>query len=194
VHTNFVSQTATRPTARRKSHPRLNAEDRREAVIQAAVVEFARSGYFGTSTEAVAARAGISQPYVFRLFGNKRNLFLVTAQRCFGRILETFRAAAATAEGDPFPVMGEAYMQLLTDRQLLMLWMHAFAACADPAIQSAMAAGFQEMFEFLEGLPGATPEKIHSFVTKGMFLNVAAATNMRSAMTDDEWARRCLAP
>jgi AcrR family transcriptional regulator len=189
-----VSQTATRPTARRKSHPRLNAEDRREAVIQAAVVEFARSGYFGTSTEAVAARAGISQPYVFRLFGNKRNLFLVTAQRCFGRILETFRAAAAAADGDPFPVMGEAYMQLLTDRQLLMLWMHAFAACADPAIQSAMAAGFQEMFEFLEGLPGATPEKIHNFVTKGMFLNVAAATNMRSAMTDDEWARRCLAP
>jgi AcrR family transcriptional regulator len=189
-----MPQVAFRPPARRRSQPRLNAEDRREAVIQAAVVEFANGGYFGTSTEAIAARAGISQPYVFRLFGSKQNLFLVTAHRCFGRILETFRAAAAGASGDPFPVMGEAYMQLLSDRQLLMLWMHAFAACSDPQIQSAIAAGFQEMFEFLEGLPGATPEKIHSFVTKGMFLNVAAATNMRSAMTDGEWARRCLAP
>ena len=189
-----MPETATHSATRRRSQPRLNAEDRREAVIQAAVVEFAQGGYFGTSTEAVAARAGISQPYVFRLFGSKQNLFLVTAQRCFGRILETFRAAAAAADGDPFPMMGEAYMQLLTDRQLLMLWMHAFAACSDPEIQSAMANGFQEMFEFLEGLPGATPEKIHSFITKGMFLNVAAATNMRSAMTDDEWARRCLVP
>ena len=187
-----MPEVATRPTSRRKPRARLTAEDRREAVIQAAVVEFAKSGFFGTSTEAVAARAGISQPYVFRLFGSKQNLFLVTAHRCFGRILETFRAAAASTDGDPFPLMGQAYMQLLSDRQLLMLWMHTFAACSDPQIQSAMAAGFQEMFEFLEGLPGATPEKINSFITKGMFLNVAAATNMRSAMTDEEWARRCL--
>src|ERR1700730_12367248 len=100
-----MTEVATRSTRPRQSRPRLNAQDRREAVIQAAVVEFAKSGYFGTSTEAVADRAGISQPYVFRFFGSKQNLFLVTAQSCFGRILETFRAAAAATEGDPFRVM-----------------------------------------------------------------------------------------
>jgi hypothetical protein len=48
------------------------------------------------------------------------------------------------------------------------------------------------MFEFLEGLPGATRDKVQRFMATGMFLNVAAATNMRSAMSDDDWARRCL--
>src|SRR3982074_432164 len=137
-----MSEVATRPTSRRKPRARLTAEDRREAVIQAAVVEFAKSGFFGTSTEAIAARAGISQPYIFRLFGSKQNLFLVTAVRCFQRILETFQAAAATTEGDPFPVMAEAYQELLSDRRLLMVWMHTFAACSIPVVQECVAAGF----------------------------------------------------
>jgi AcrR family transcriptional regulator len=171
---------------------RMTAEKRREAVIQAAVIEFAEAGFFGTSTEAIAARAGISQPYIFRLFGSKQSLFLLTALRCFNRILETFQVAAATAPGDPFDAMGEAYMQLLSDRRLLMVWMHAFAACSNPEIQSAMAAGFKQMYEFLEGLPGATPEQVSKFMFCGMFLNVAAVTNMRSAMTEEEWARRGL--
>lgn len=171
----------------------MTAEERREAVIQAAVIEFAEAGFFGTSTEVIAARAGISQPYIFRLFGSKQNLFLLTAQRCFHRILETFQAAAAAAEGDPFDAMGEAYMQLLSDRRLLMVWMHAFAACSNPEIQAAMASGFKEMYEFLEALPGSTPERVSQFMFCGMFLNVAAVSNMRSAMTEEEWSRRGLA-
>ena len=180
-------------TARKPAGPtRLSAEERREAVIQAAVEEFAEAGYFGTPTEAIAARAGISQPYIFRLFGSKENLFLATAERCFKRIYESFRVAAAAAPGDPFPAMEEAYMQLLSDRRLLMVWMHTFAACSNPAIQRAVAGRFEELFTFLEALPGATPERVHHFVSSGMLLNVAAATNMHSAMTDEEWLRRCL--
>ncbi|MDP9324976.1 MAG: TetR/AcrR family transcriptional regulator [Candidatus Dormibacteraeota bacterium] len=179
-------------TATAGPRQKLTAEERREAVIQAAMIEFADAGLFGTSTEAIAARAGISQPYIFRLFGSKQNLFLVTAERCFRRILETFQAAAATTEGDPFPVMAEAYQELLSDRRLLMVWMHTFAACSIPVVQECVAAGFAEMYQFLEGLPGATPETVSHFMTCGMFLNVAAATNMRSAMTDEQWARRWL--
>ena len=171
---------------------RLTADERREAVVQAAMIEFAETGFFGTPAEAIAARAGISQPYIFRLFGSKENLFLVTAERCFQRILDTFRAAAAGAHGDPFDAMGEAYVQLLADRHLLMVWMHTFAACSNPAVQKAVAEAFREMFEFLEGLPGATPEKVHHFMATGMFLNVAAATDMRSAMSPKQWERRCL--
>lgn len=170
---------------------RLNADDRRQAVIQVALEEFAEAGYFGTSTETIAARAGISQPYIFKLFGSKQNLFLVTAQRCFGRILDTFRAVAAETKGDPFPAMGMAYVQLLSDRRLLMVWMHAFAACSIPEIQQAMAGCFEQMYEFLEALPDANPEKVQQFMARGMFLNVAAATDMQSAMTEEQWTRRC---
>lgn len=184
-----TSVAAKKPTG---SRARLSADERREAVIRAAVEEFADAGFFGTSTEAIAARAGISQPYIFRLFGSKENLFLATARRCFARILDTFRAAAATAPDDPFPAMEDAYMQLLSDRRLLMVWMHTFAACSNPAIQKAVAACFEDMYTFLEGLPGGTPERVHHFVSSGMLLNVSAATDMRSAMTDEAWARRCI--
>jgi AcrR family transcriptional regulator len=172
---------------------KLTAEERRETVVKAALVEFAEGGLFGTSTESIAARAGISQPYIFRLFGTKQELFLVTADRCFRRILDSFKEAAASVDGDPFPLMAAAYSELLTDRGLLMVWMHAFAACSVPEVQACIAGGFKEMYEFLESLPGATPEKVSQFMSKGMFLNVAAATNMRAGMTDAEWSRRCVA-
>ena len=37
---------------------------------------FAIGGYNGTSTEAIAREAGISQPYLFRLFRTKKELFI----------------------------------------------------------------------------------------------------------------------
>jgi AcrR family transcriptional regulator len=172
---------------------RQTGDQRREDVIQAALEEFADAGYFGTPTEAIAARAGISQPYIFRLFGNKQNLFLETAKRAFVRILDTFRAAAASAPEDPFPAMEAAYMQLVADRRLLLIWMHTFAACSVPEIQAAAAACFAELYDFLEGLPGATPERVHNFVASGMFLNVATVTAMHTAMSEGDWSRRCFA-
>jgi AcrR family transcriptional regulator len=193
VHTNFVPTASSPPLTPRGASTRLSAEERREAVIRAAIEEFADAGYFGTSTEAIAARAGISQPYIFRLFGSKQNLFLETARRGFARILDTFRAAAASAPEDPFPAMEMAYMQLVSDRRLLMLWMHTFAACSVPEVQQAVAACFADLYKFIEALPGGTPERVHLFVASGMFLNVATATDMRSAMSDEEWGRRCLA-
>ena len=49
----------------------MTAEDRRELVLAAATRAFARGGYAGTSTDAVAKEAGVSQPYVVRIFGTK---------------------------------------------------------------------------------------------------------------------------
>ncbi|MCW2759669.1 MAG: hypothetical protein JWO46_3415, partial [Nocardioidaceae bacterium] len=65
---------------------RMSAEDRRELVLQAAVRAFAHSGYAGTSTDAVAKEAGVSQPYVVRIFGTKLDLFLEVFDRVMARI------------------------------------------------------------------------------------------------------------
>jgi len=80
--------TATAPRTR------MTADERREQVIAAAVHEFAEQGYAGTSTEDIARRAGISQPYLFRLFGTKKQLFLAAVERCFQETLAGFRAAS----------------------------------------------------------------------------------------------------
>src|SRR5690348_3139188 len=94
-----------------EARSRMTAADRREAILEVAVSEFAIAGLHGTSTEAIAERAGISQPYLFRLFGTKKGLFLACVDRCFDRTEGTFRAAAeADEEGQPLAAMGRAYV------------------------------------------------------------------------------------
>ena len=87
------------PTTQRSADPlgphRLTADERRAAIIEAAVTAFAEGGLAGTSTEEVARIAGVSQPYLFRLFGTKRELFLAAVGRCFDRIGDAFEIAAA---------------------------------------------------------------------------------------------------
>src|ERR671931_1216380 len=97
---------------------RKTAAERREAVLEAALIEFAERGLDGASTEAIARRAGISQPYVFRLFGTKKDLFKAVVARCFRQTLELFQRAAEGLRGEAaLQAMGKAYTeQLLPDR------------------------------------------------------------------------------
>ena len=69
---------------------RMKPEDRRELVLDAAVRAFARGGYAGTSTDAVAKEAAVSQPYVVRIFGTKLDLFLEVFHRVMERIGTAF--------------------------------------------------------------------------------------------------------
>ena len=89
---------------------RLSAEERRDDVLDAALIEFAERGLVGTSTEDIARRAGISQPYLFRLFGTKKALFTATVTRCFRETLEMFQRAAEGKRGEEaLHAMGQAY-------------------------------------------------------------------------------------
>ena len=65
---------------------------RREEILAAAVEEFGEHGYHGGSTEGIARRAGISQPYVFRLFGTKQELFKAVVTTRLSSV--TMKAAA----------------------------------------------------------------------------------------------------
>src|SRR2546426_3202400 len=118
------------------STKRKSAEERRESVLDAAFEEFAARGLDGASTEAIAEKAGISQPYLFRLFGTKKELFKASVTRCFRETLEMFQRAAEGHRGeDALKAMGEAYMDVLeNDRVRLRAQMQAYAACDDPEI------------------------------------------------------------
>ena len=169
---------------------RMSASERREQVLNAALAEFAARGLAGTSTEDVARRAGISQPYLFRLFPTKKGLFLALVQRCFERIAEVFTTAAGDHTGeDALMAMGDAYHQLLADRTLLLLQLHAYAACDDPDIRAATRAGFKELWLLVERLSGVSYERIVSFFAVGMLMNVAAAMDLPAV--DERWAMAC---
>jgi AcrR family transcriptional regulator len=167
------------------------AEERREAVLEAAVRVFAARGFAGTPTAEVAKAAGISHAYLFRLFPTKSDLAVAVVDRLHERIRDAFAAAAARAraEGeDPLHLMGEAYGELLTDRDLLVLQIHSHAAAAhDPALRRAAQAGFKQLFELVERESGAPAERIGQFFAIGMLMNVMAATG--TIESDEPWAR-----
>src|ERR1700747_3133541 len=112
---------------------RLSAVERRDSVLDAALVEFAEKGYSATSTEDIARRAGISQPYLFRLFGTKKELYVASVTRCFRETLELFQRSAEGLRGEEaLHAIGEAYIaQLETDMVWLRAQMQAYAAAAE---------------------------------------------------------------
>ena len=168
----------------------MSAEERREMVLEAAVAEFALRGLAGTSTEDVARRAGISQPYLFRLFPTKKGLFLDLVERCYQRIEEAFIAAAGDKTGDAaLDAMGHAYDRLLEDRTLLLLQMHAYAACEDPDIRAATRAGFKRLWTLVERLSGLPFDQVVQFFAMGMLMNVAAAMDLPAV--DERWTSWC---
>jgi AcrR family transcriptional regulator len=177
----------TRQVAERKS-----ADVRREEILRAAAAEFAVGGLHGTSTEDIARRAGISQPYLFRLFGTKKELFLETVRRGFRHILEVFQeAAAADREGDVFLSMGRAYGDVRRDRRLLMFQMQAYAACEDPEVRAVVREEFAAVYKFVESVSGGNHDRVHEFFKTGMLINVAAAMDLGAL--DAPWAHDFLA-
>jgi AcrR family transcriptional regulator len=172
---------------------RLSAVQRRDDVLDAALVEFAERGLEGTSTEDIARRAGISQPYLFRLFGTKKALFTATVTRCFRETLEMFqRAAEGTRGEEALRAMGEAYVaELVTgDRVRLRAQLQAYAACGDPDIRAVVRNGYGDLVAYAQRVSGLPAEDISRFFATGMLLNVLASMQV---MTDPEpWARQLL--
>jgi AcrR family transcriptional regulator len=169
---------------------RKSAEERREQILEAALVEFAAHGLVGGSTEAIARAAGISQPYVFRLFGTKKELFIATIERCMHGTLEMFRTATAGLKGEEaLHAIGEAYAErLATDPTYLHSQMQAYAASHDPQIREVVRAGYGELVEFVERVSGQPSERVSRFFAKGMLLNVMASMDLLGA--DEGWAKR----
>lgn len=171
---------------------RMSAAERRDEILEAAVTEFALKGLHGTSTETIAQRVGISQPYLFRLFGTKKELFLAAVERGFDRVQQGFRLAAEGHPEDVLEAMGDAYIGLLAHREELLLQLQSYAACSDPAVEEVVRRRFAELFRFVETVSGASAEEVRLFFAQGMLLNVAAAMNLHSLT--EEWAQKCLGP
>jgi AcrR family transcriptional regulator len=164
----------TRSTA---SGPRQSAEERRDAILDAAIAEFAVYGLHGTSTVTIAERVGISQPYIFRLFGTKKDLFLATLERVYDRITATFQAAAAADPDHALEAMGNSYLALIPRHELFLL-LQAFAASGDPDVQKVARDRYAELYHIVARLSGADAKALLQFFAYGMLCTVAAAIDL----------------
>jgi len=154
----------------------MSADDRRELVIAAATRAFARTGYAATSTDAVAKEAGVSQPYVVRIFGTKLDLFLEVFERAATRIRTAFEDVLADGPFDPeddedWGRLGLAYSGLLADRDFLQVMMHGFSAGGVEEIGAVARRCMSDIFATLKST-GCEDERARDFIAYGMMLNV----------------------
>jgi AcrR family transcriptional regulator len=189
--------TTTTTSKGNASRQRVPAAERRDALIEAAVQEFAHGGLHGTPVARIAQRVGVAQPYVFTLFANKRELFLAAVERGFELTAETFTQAAAefdsanaAPDADVLHAMGNAYVELLgSHRDYLMLQHQAYAACDEEVIRERVRACYAHLVAHVERLSGADSERIDEFFRRGMWLNVAAAMGVEELSAGCEWVR-----
>src|SRR4051794_40475939 len=153
---------------------RMTGAARRDQILAAARRVFADKG-FAATTDEVARAAGVSQPYVVRLFGSKRELFLAAYRQAAAEI----EAALASVEPGPDAGirMGQAYVQLLDDRDLLRLTMHGFLAGSDDEVGKIARHTLGEAFRLFLDRTGASDDEARTFVASGMLINVLLAVD-----------------
>ena len=165
------------------------ADERREDVLRAAMKVVGPRGLYGTPTMDVAAAAGISQAYLFRLFPTKTELFVAVLGRSFQRIQDALAEAAANARAEGRPVrdaMAEAYTDLLRDPEVLLTQLQGQAAATEPAVRDELRHGFRMLYEMVEREWAASPAEMQAFFAHGMLCNVIAAMQIEDL--DERWA------
>jgi AcrR family transcriptional regulator len=172
---------------------RMTAVERRADVLRVAVAEFAKTGFQGTSTEDVARAAGISQPYLFKMFPTKKTLFLALVEHGFTRVRQAFIDAVGEATGElALERMGERYGVLLRDRDQLLLQMQSYAACDDPEIGEVTRREFGKLWREVARLSGMEDDRLQQFFAMGMLMNVVAA--MDATNHPSQWVKACIPP
>lgn len=168
---------------------RKTAEERREAVLTAARHEFAAKGLHGASTDDIARAAGISQPYLFRLFGTKKELYLATARETTETLYTVFERASRGKTGpEAAAAMGEAYKDVLGDRDRLQMQLKCWASCDDPELCEQVRATWRDLVELVEQRTGGTREEVSAFFAKGVLLAVLQGMDVFDRPA--EWASR----
>ena len=167
----------------------MTGEQRRRQVLAIAEQHFAETGFHGASTEAIAREAGITQAYVFRLFGTKKLLFVTCVDAAFERMTLAMLAAAGDATGlDALSAMGREYDAMLADRTTLLLQLQGFAAAGDPEVRAAVRDSFGRLWQAVADTARLDPVTVKTFLAFGMLLNTSAALDLREV--DDSWARQ----
>ncbi len=158
----------------------MSADERRELVLKAARLEFGTAGYGGATTEAIAKRVGVSQPYLFRLFPSKKALFLATVERCYDDLEALFEEHGRDCSGEAALVeMGRGYNTQLDNREILQCQLQMWAvACNDEEVRELVRKRMSRLWQQVQRISGADNQRVLQFFASGMLLNVFAALDL----------------
>ncbi|MGW6697435.1 TetR/AcrR family transcriptional regulator [Nocardia sp. NPDC055049] len=158
----------------------MDATERREQVLVAAVCAFAETGYAAARSGDIAGRAGVSQTYVFRLFGSKKQLFLAAVCRACDRLEVGFvarsQATPDAGANSRLDAVTEACRALCCNEpELLLVLLHGLSASGDPVIGDALRSRVGRVYELFREVTGADVSQARTFMSTGALLSIMAA-------------------
>ncbi|GGL69505.1 TetR family transcriptional regulator [Microlunatus endophyticus] len=177
-----------------KKAERIPAAERREQILQAAARVFGARGYAGATTDVVAQEAGISQPYVVRMFGGKDNLLVAVLERARNQVLTTFRqvledAGSQAGAEELAPRLALAYVDLIEDDTIQMALMQGFLLGHHPVIGPCARRGFTDIYRLLRDEADFGPDMARDFLAQGMLINTVLALRIPAEHDVDPTAR-----
>lgn len=139
----------------------------------------------------VAREAGISSAYVFKLFPGKEQLFIAAVDACFDQIEATLESAASASRGaapsEILDAMGDAYADLIADRTLLLVQVHAQSVAAVPVIGDALRRGLARITRFAKEHSGAEDHDVQRFIAYGQLCHLIVTAGISDV--DEKWAQ-----
>lgn len=176
---------------------RRSAEERRRQILDAALGLFARRGYAGTTTKAIAEQAGITEGLIFHYFGGKTELLVEAAKQGSALLADVrtlLREASDTPAEEMMPRIARGWVELVR-RQGDLVVMLVSEAHAHPEVGEA----FRTLLDEVRGSLAAYLEQRVSAgeLRPGLPTGVAAASFLSSLLMffytrrhlgDDAWA------
>ncbi|MDX8045338.1 TetR/AcrR family transcriptional regulator [Gracilibacillus sp. S3-1-1] len=161
---------------------RLSGENRKEEILEAGLEVFAKKGYYNTTTAHIAEKAGISQPYVFRFFKTKEELFIAALDRAFERILHTFKNVEASPE-QLVEKMIEAYEKLSELHPNEIALQVIGISVTEEAIRNVTQKGLSSIQNYtLERFKAAgirnVENEVTTFLARGILCNISYFLNL----------------
>lgn len=178
-------------TTTKPSTSRSTAEQQRRRILGHAVHVFARGGYRATPVADIATAADVSTAYVFRLFDGKLGLFVEAVEDCYDQVTAAMVAGAARVSSaspeEKLAAMTDAYIELIADRDLIALQVHATSACDVPEIRDAVRRGLASTTEAVAAASGADADAVQRFVAYGQLCHLIVQAELFDI--DSEWAQ-----
>ncbi|NNG20614.1 TetR family transcriptional regulator [Naumannella sp. ID2617S] len=159
--------------------------DRRAEIVRAAMRAFARGGYGGTTLADIAAEAGVTQPRISQIFGNKENAFIEAHRMAAGRLVGVLNENASP----PFSaeVLGAGYYELARqESEALLIVFQGFASAYVPAIGDESRRTLAEVLDIIVNRAGGTYADAADFLGTGFTIHHVMAVNLPDHARDSE--------
>jgi AcrR family transcriptional regulator len=144
-------------TQARQIRKRLTAEERREAILDAALEVFARRGFNGASIDEIAHAAGVSKALIYEHFPSKRDLHVSLLERHVQEIFVRLAVSAATDDPGEVRLRGgvDAFLEFVETRRDAFQML--FRDAVEPAVAELVAGVQQQAAAAVAGMIATEP-------------------------------------